>query len=102
MSRSPQRESRSPSRIAKDMALSFHNESGNFDDRLKLLKQTTGIQDYHVEEYQKTEVIRNAINEVTKHAIVKDITRKSPEKVYRGVKSKVNANHKSIKKVQKR
>ena len=29
------------------------------------------------------------------------MSRKSPEKVYRGVKSKVAANHKSIKKAQK-
>jgi hypothetical protein len=73
--------------------MSFHQDSSNYDDRLKLLKQTTGIQDHHVEEYQKTEVIRNAITEVTKHAILKEITRKSPEKIYRGVKSKVNGNH---------
>lgn len=53
-------------------------DNSNFDDRLKLLKQTTGVQDYHVEEYQKTEVIRNAITNVTKQAIVKEITRKSP------------------------
>lgn len=40
--------------------------------------------------------MRNAIAHVQKQAVVNEMTRKSPAKIYRGVKSKLAGNRKSI------
>jgi len=43
-----------------------------------------------VEEYEKNEVLRNAINGVKKNAAINDAARTSPKKLYAGVKSRVS------------
>ena len=92
--------SRSPKKIAKDLARQKSNPT--FDERMALLRRSTGIKEEHVQEYQKTEIIRNAIQGVRSHAAVNEVARTSPKKLYSGVRSKVAGNVKSIKKSQKR
>ena len=72
------------------------------EQRLNLLRRSTGIREEDVEEYKKTEVLRSAIQGVRKTAAVHQVARQSPKKLYSGVKSKVGGNIKSIKKTQKR
>ena len=50
----------------------------SYQERLKLLKQTTGVLDEDVEEYEKNEVVRNAIQGVKKNAAINDAARTSP------------------------
>ena len=70
----------------------------SLDDRLNLLRQSTGVKEYEVKEYQDGEVIRNAIQGVRKSAAVNQASRTSPNKIYSAVKSRIAGNMKSIKK----
>ena len=54
-----------------------------------------------LEEYRKTEIIRKAVADVKKRAAREEYIRKSPEKVYAHVKSRIAGNMKSQKKAKK-
>ena len=54
-----------------------------------------------ISEYQKTEIIRKSIADVKKRAAAAEFIRKSPEKVYSHVKSRIAGNMKSLKKAKK-
>ena len=56
--------------------------------------------DEDLEEYKKTEIIRKSIADVKKRAAEAEIIRKSPEKVYANVKSRIAGNMKSLKKAK--
>ena len=71
-----------------------------YDDRLKLLKQTTGIRDSDVQDYERTEILRKTIQDIRTTATQYQVVRTSPKKLYSNVKSKVAGNIKSIKKSQ--
>ena len=68
------------------------------DQRLTLLRETSGVKESYVEEYKKGEGLRYAINSVKKNAAAYDVARHSPKKMYGNVKSKVGGNIKTIKK----
>ena len=67
-------------------------------ERLTILKQTSGVREEDVHDYQKTEVIRAAIKGVKKNASINEAARLNPKLLYSGVKSKVAGNKKSINK----
>lgn len=92
------RREKSPQAIAKEMA-----QEGEvpYDERLQLLRQSTGVKEEHVKEYQKSEVIRNAIAGVRRAAAVHQAARTSPNKLYKGVKSKVARNVKTVNRTQR-
>ena len=69
--------------------------------RLSMLRRTTGIDEDHVKEYQKLEVLRQSINKVKQDAEVHNKLRKNPKAAYGNVKSRVGANIKSQKKTNK-
>jgi len=93
--------SRSPQKLAQEFAKGLQQQM-SAEQRLNLLRRSTGIREEDVEDYRKTEVLRSAIDGVRKTAAVHQVTRTSPKKIYSGVKSKVSGNIKSIKKSQKR
>jgi len=59
------------------------------------------VTDEDMEEYKKTEIIRKSIADVKKRAKEADFIRKSPDKVYAKVKSRIACNMKSQKKAKK-
>ena len=93
--------SKSPNKMARDLADQLSKQL-SAEQRLSLLRRSTGIKQEDVDEYQKTEVIRSAIAGVRKNAAAHQVTRLSPKKMYAGVKSKIAGNVRSIKKTQKR
>ena len=66
-----------------------------------MLRRTTGVNEEHVREYQKLEVLRQSINKVKKDAEINKGLRKNPKGMYGNVKSKVGANIKTVNKANK-
>ena len=77
-------------------------EELTLEKRISLLRKTTGVQEDDVEEYKKTEVLRNAMQGVRNNAMVNEVARVSPKKLYGQVKSRVAGNMRSIKKAKNR
>ena len=78
-----------------------HQQS--FDDRKAELRQNDKIDDQYMEEYSKTEIIRQSISDVKKRAEEEKKRRESPGKTYGGVRSSIAKNmkaQKSGKKIQ--
>jgi len=66
-----------------------------------MLRQNSKITDEDISEYKKTEIIRKSIADVKARAAHDEYIRKSPEKVYANVKSRIAGNMKSQKKAKK-
>lgn len=95
----------SPRRAAEEIVAK--KEAGNIDNmdlkqRLNMLRRSTGIEEEHVKEYQRLEVLRQSINKVKKDAAVNHGLRKNPKSLYGNVKSKVSANIKTVNKTNKK
>ena len=60
-----------------------------------------GARESELLDYERSEVIRQSLQDVKKNAIAQQITRVSPKKLYSGVKSKVAANRRSIERAKK-
>ena len=89
----------SPSKIARDLADHFVDAvNPKYEDRVALLRKTTGVRDEDIVEYEKTEILRRAREQVQRIATKNQITRLSPTRLYSGVKSKVAANLQSQRK----
>lgn len=73
----------------------------SFEVRSQLLRQNSKVTDEDLEEYKKTEIIRKSVADVKKRAKEAEFIRKSPEKVYAKVKSRIACNMKSQKKAKK-
>ena len=70
------RRPKSANKIAKQLAKT--NELSS-EERMSLLRRTTGIRDEDVKTYQKTEVIRAAIKGVKSNAAVNEAARLNPK-----------------------
>ena len=66
-----------------------------------MLRQNSKVTAEDISEYQKTEIIRKSIADVKKRAAAAEFIRKSPEKVYAHVKSRIAGNMKAQKKAKK-
>lgn len=73
----------------------------SYEAREALLRQNSKITDDDISEYKKTEIIRKSIADVKKRAAAAEFIRKSPEKVYSHVKSRIAGNMKAQKKAKK-
>ena len=93
---------KSAQKIAKELAAERELEEMDLNSRLTLLKQTTGVREDDVAEYERNEILRRAISGVKKNAAVYEAARLSPKKIYSGVKSKVAGNIRSINKSKQR
>jgi len=87
-------------KVAKKDAGSI--EGLDLKKRLSLLRRSTGIEEDHVREYQRLDILRQSINKVKKDADVNHKLRKNPKSLYGNVKSKVSANIKSANKANKK
>ena len=89
----------SAQKIARKMANAGQGEGElALGKRLSLLRKTTGVDEYDLDQYEKTDIIRQQIQAVRDKANVANVTRQSPRKVYAGAKSKVGANIKTVNK----
>ena len=89
----------SAQKIAKKMAKAGQGEGDlALAKRLSILRKTTGVDEYDLDQYEKTDIIRQQIQAVRDKANVANVTRQSPRKVYAGAKSKVSANIKTVNK----
>ena len=73
----------------------------SYEHREALLRQNSKVTQQDISEYQKTEIIRKSIADVKKRAAAAEFIRKSPEKVYAHVKSRIAGNMKAQKKAKK-
>ena len=96
----------SPGKPAKETPDARHKRAAfqhqkSYDVREGLLRQNSKISDEYVSEYKKTEIIRKSIADVKARAAAAEYIRKSPEKVYAHVKSRIAGNMKALKKGKK-
>ena len=96
----------SPGKPMKDTPDARHKRAAfqhqkSYDAREALLRQNSKVTDNDIAEYKKTEIIRKAVSDVKKRAAAAEFIRKSPEKVYANVKSRIAGNMKAQKKAKK-
>ena len=72
----------SPHEKAKMIASQVQSDDLTLEKRISLLRKTTGVNDDDVEEYRNTEVLRNAMQGVKNNALVNEVARVSPKKLY--------------------
>jgi hypothetical protein len=71
------------------------------EKRVTMLMDDPNVSDKQIQEYKDTELLRRSVTDVKMRAATDAARRKSPDKSYSGVKSKVAGNMKSIKKAKK-